>query len=498
MATSPHAQTIQEIVRAFKEGSKLEIAPTDIVMSEHNHGDFAVACFKFARNSGRAAEAVAEATAIAINEWLEHNADSLLQKLTIVGPYINIALKQKFFSEIVTRAVKNTPATYGNGNLGQGQRVVLEYVSPNTNKPLHLGHLRNAALGWSIAKLLEAVGYEVIKTVIVNDRGIHIMKSVLAYKKWSEFWNGQRIVHETPTIVKMKPDAFVGKYYVLYSTKAKENTALEEEARELLRRWEANDKTVRSLWKKMNSWALKGHDKTYKRIGVRFDKMYFESDVYEEGRQIVLEALAKGELKKHEDGAVAIDLSTEKLGDKILLRADGTTVYITQDLALAKRRLNDFHPDLLLYVVGQEQDYQFRILFTTLERLGIAEQSKLKHVSHHLVSLPEGRMKSREGRVINADDLLDELTSLAIQEIKKRHPKLAQSEIRRRAEIIALAAAKYYLLKSRLDSKTNFDPKQSTPFPGRTGPFFLSPYARVSSIFKKVELRDPTTTTAHS
>src|SRR3989338_7401126 len=369
--TNPHAQAIQEIVRAFKEGAKLEIAPTDIVMSEHNHGDFAVACFKFARNSGRAAEAVAEATAIAINEWLEHNADSLLQKLTIVGPYINIALKQKFFSEIVTRAVKNTPATYGNGNLGQGQRVVLEYVSPNTNKPLHLGHLRNAALGWSIAKLLETSAQTVIKAQIINDRGIHIMKPILAYQRWGS--------DETPESTDIKSDHFVAKYYVMYGEKAKYDTTLDEAAQELLLKWEAGDEHVRKLWGELRSWALRGLEDTYQRIGISFDRNDFESDIYEDGKAIVLEALVNKHVRQLEDCAIVVDLDEDNY--KVLIRANSTTLYITQDLALARRRMEEVSPDRLLYVIGREQDYQFEILFAILEKLGIATPDQLKHVS---------------------------------------------------------------------------------------------------------------------
>lgn len=485
--TNPHAEAIQEIVRALKDGAKLEVAPADIVISEHNHGDFAVACFKFAKNLNRPAEATAETTAVAVNEWLEHNANSLLQKVTIAGPYINISLKQKIFAEMTIKALTDAGAAYGHSDLGHGQRVVLEYVSPNTNKPLHLGHLRNAAIGWSVAKLMEAVRYEVIKTAIVNDRGVHIMQSMLAYQKWSEAWNGKKIIHETPSSTKMKGDAFVGKYYVLYKTKLSEQPKLEDEARELLRKWEARDKDTRVLWKKMNDWAMKGLKETLKRLDISFDKLYFESDIYEEGKAIVEAEVAAGQAEKNKDGSISIDLASEGLGQKVLLRADGTSVYITQDLALARHRINDWHPKKMIYVVGQEQDYQFHVLFAVLKRFGIAEEVELKHLSHHWVFLPEGRMKSREGKVVEADDLLTELLEMALTELKKRHVKLARSEAKRRAEIIALAAAKYYLLKSRLDSDINFDPQQSIAFTGRTGPYLLYTYARLSSIFKKMK-----------
>lgn len=487
MAPNPQSEAINEIIHAFAEGAKLEITPEVITVPEHEHGDFAIACFRLAKNSNLSPDAFADATAVSINEWLEHNSSSLIQKLTIAGPYINIFLKQNIFTALVLQMIRTSNKEYGRSDAGHGQRIVLEYVSPNTNKPMHLGHLRNTALGWSVVKLLEAVGYEVVKTAIVNDRGIHVMKSMLAYQKWSESWRGKKIVQETPASAKIKGDAFVGKYYVLYKTKLSETPSLEEEARELLRKWEAHDQGTRALWQKMNEWAMKGLEETLKRLGISFDKLYFESDIYEEGRAIVETEAAAGKAQKNPDGSISIDLSAEGLGPKVLLRADGTSVYITQDIALTRHRINDWHPQKMIYVVGQEQDYQFRALFAVLKRFGMAKDVELKHLSYHWVFLPEGRMKSREGKVVEADDLLDELSKMALKEIKQRHEKLGQTEAKKRAEIIALAAAKYYLLKSRLDSDINFDPKQSIAFIGHTGPYLLYTYARVSSIFNKAK-----------
>lgn len=485
MAISPQSEAINEIVRAFAEGAKLQISASDVSVPDGAHGDFAVTCFRLAKNSDLSADVMAKVTALAVNEWVRGQPSGLLDKVVAAGPYINIFLKQNTLAALTLQAIKTTSDKYGHSNIGQGERVVLEYISPNTNKPLHLGHLRNAALGWSMSKILEAAGHEVIKTAIVNDRGIHVMKSMLAYQRWSEAWSGKKIIHETPTSAKIKGDALVGKYYVLYETKAKENPSLEKEARELLQRWEAHDEEVRTLWKKMNDWALAGHEETYTRFGVSFNKLYFESDIYEEGRAIVEAEAAAGKAQKNPDSSISIDLSAEGMGPKVLLRADGTSVYITQDIALARHRVNDFHPNKMIYVVAQEQDYQFRALFAVLKKFGIAKDVDLKHLSYHWVFLPEGRMKSREGKVIEADDLLDELAELAIKEIKTRHPKLIQTAVKKRAEIISLAAAKYYLLKSRLDSDIRFDPKQSIAFTGRTGPYLLYTYARVSSIFKK-------------
>jgi len=485
MTTNPRDEAIKEIIRAFAEGAKLTVAPLDIAEPEQSRGDFAVACFRFAKNSDLSPAVFANVTVVSVTDWLNKQPNNLIDKLSASGPYINIALKQNTFADLTIKAIREAGQKYGHVEAPERQRVVLEYVSPNTNKPLHLGHLRNAAIGWSVAKILEAVGHEVIKTAIVNDRGIHVMKSMLAYQKWSKAWSGKKIIHETPASAKMKGDAFVGKYYILYENKAKTDPALEKETRELLIKWEAHDEETRALWKKMNDWAIKGHKETMERFGISFDKLYFESDIYEEGRAIVEAEAAAGQAQKNPDGSISIDLTAEGLGPKVLLRADGTSVYITQDIALARHRVNDWHPQKMIYVVGQEQDYQFRALLIVLKKFGIAKDVELKHLSHHWVFLPEGRMKSREGKVVEADDLLDELPKMALKEIKQRHEKLAQTEAKKRAEIIALAAAKYYLLKSRLDSDINFNPEESIAFTGRTGPYLLYTYARVQSIFRK-------------
>lgn len=485
MIANPHLAAIYELVQSVSEAAHLTIKPEEITVPEAAHGDLALPCFRLAGEAKAKPTEVAMRVADAVNGWVSSQPATIIRQVSAAGPYVNVHLNRTRFAAEVIEAIENAKEAYGHSVHGAGKRVVLEYVSPNTNKPLHLGHLRNAFLGWSLVKLLETLGYTVVKTAVINDRGIHIMKSLLAYQRWSEMWNGKKLTHETPRSAKLKSDAFVGKYYVLYDNKAKENPNLDDEAQELLRRWEQGDEKLRALWKKMNAWALKGHDETYERIGISFDKLYFESDLFEEGRQIVTEQVATGRATKRSDGSVVIDLNDEGLGEKVLLRTDGTTVYITQDLALAKRRVVDLNPKILIYVVGQEQDHQFRALFAILRRFKLTPDIDLKHLSYHLVSLPEGRMKSREGTVVDADDLLNDLSALALEEIKSRHSKLLKGPAEHRAEVIALAAIKYYFLKVRPDSGIHFDPKASLQFTGRTGPYLLYTYARVASIFKK-------------
>jgi arginyl-tRNA synthetase len=492
MTANPHLAAVYELLQALAERAQLAVKPEEVSVPEPTHGDLAIPCFRLASEAKASPADVARRIADTLNAWVSSQPTSIVAQAAAAGPYVNVRLNRRRFAAEVLGAIEQTKEAYGASVHGAGQRVVLEYVSPNTNKPLHLGHLRNAFLGWSVVKLLQLTGYEVVKTAVINDRGIHIMKSLLAYQRWSEMWDGKKLTHETPRTAKLKGDAFVGKYYVLYASKAKDDATLDDEAQELLRRWEQGDGAVRTLWKKLNAWALKGHDATYERIGVSFDKLYFESDLFAEGRDVVNQQLAAGAATKRPDGSVTIDLTAEGLGEKVLLRADGTTVYITQDLALAKRRITDFNPQLIVYVVGQEQDHQFRALFATLRRFGIGRDVVFKHLSYHLVSLPEGRMKSREGTVVDADDLLDQLTALALDEVRARHGKLLQGPAKRRAEAIALAAVKYFFLKVRPSSDIRFDPQASLQFTGRTGPYLLYTYARVASIFKKERARGAT------
>lgn len=465
-------------IAALLESVGFPAAAEDFVIPEPAHGDLALPCFRMAPAVKLGPAQAAEAAATAVNA-LPADTKQILDRAEAAGPYLNFRFhRPNMASVVVADIASTTPKKH------DGQTIVLEYVSPNTNKPLHVGHLRNAFIGWSLAEVLGAEGARVVRTQIVNDRGIHIMKSLLAYQKWG---NG-----ETPESTGLKGDHLVGKYYVRFSTEAKESPALEEEAQELLRRWEAGDAEIRRQWEQLNTWAESGQRATAARIGIAFDREDFESDIYEHGKDIILQALGKGLLRRRKDGAVTIALgdgtATDEQAEKVLLRPDGTSVYITQDLALAKKRMADINPDRMLYVVGQEQDYHFNVLFEVLGKLNIVDTSKLSHVSYHWVFLPEGRMKSREGTVVDADNLLDELHALAADEVRSRATDISDSDIARRAEKIALAAAKYFLLRVRPNSDIKFNPKESIAFTGDTGPYLLYTYARAQSIFRKAEV----------
>ena len=407
----------------------------------------------------------------------------MIESVEAIGPYVNARLRRPKYATTVLKNISSSAKQFGKITKKKARKIVLEYVSPNTNKPLHLGHLRNAALGWSLSQILKNVGDKIITAQLINDRGIHTMKSLLAYERWGG--------DETPTDTGLKGDHLVGKYYIRFAKEASQNPSLEDEAHDYLRRWEAGDKKLIALWKKLTRWAEQGLNETYKRLGLTFDRTDYESDIYKGGREIILAAVKKNLAIKKSDGSVAVDLTTAGLDEKILLRADGTSVYITQDLALASRRLANLKPDLLLYIVGQEQDYHFKVLFSVLDKFHIANIKNLRHLSYHWVFLPDGRMKSREGKVTEADDLLDEIHELAATEITKRHPDLKKSEINKRAEIITLAAVKFYLLRVRRDSDIKFNPEESIALTGQTGPYLLYTYARLQSIFRKAKKIPP-------
>jgi arginyl-tRNA synthetase len=457
------------------------IAEQEIVFPENNFGDLALPCFKLAATLKKSPVAIAVDLADKINELVDKR--SVIASAKAAGPYVNFFLNRKLITADILKLVGKQQSAYGVATKKR-HKVLLEYVSPNTNKPYHLGHLRNAFIGWSLAKLLTNQGDKVIKSQIVNDRGIHIMKSLLAYAKWGQ--------QETPESSGLKSDHLIGKYYVKFASEAKNNPELEDEALDYLRRWEAGDKELHALWKTMNGWAIAGQTTTAKRLGISFDRTDLESEIFEEGKKIALKALAQDLLRRRADGAIIIDLdeataSQGRSSERVILRPDGTSVYITQDLALAKIRFKEVKPDRLLYVVGNEQNYYFNVLFEVMARLQIVERAKQTHVTYNMVLLPEGRMKSREGTVVDADELLDELQKLAAAEIKSRQPDLAESEIRQRAEIVGLAAIKYYFLKVRTNSDIKFNPAESIAFIGDTGPYLLYTYARMRSIFRKAE-----------
>jgi arginyl-tRNA synthetase len=377
-----------------------------------------------------------------------------------------------------------------------GKKVMVEYSSPNTNKPLHLGHIRNNLLGFSVAEILAAAGYDVVKVNLVNDRGIHICKSMLA---WQRYGNG-----ETPKSSGLKGDHLVGKYYVIFDREykkeieelkasgqtedeAKKNALLIKEAQEMLQQWEAGDEEVINLWETMNSWVYAGFDETYKKLGVSFDKFYYESDTYLLGKDIIEEGLQKGVFFSKPDNSVWIDLTADGLDEKLVLRSDGTSVYMTQDLGTAQLKYNDYHMDKSIYVVGNEQDYHFKVLFTILKRLGKEGAEGLYHLSYGMVDLPSGKMKSREGTVVDADDLMDEMIKTAAEytEAAGKVEGFTEDEKQQLYYTIGMGALKYFLLKVDPKKRLLFDPNESVDFQGHTGPFIQYTHARIRSVLSR-------------
>lgn len=451
-------------------------------------GNLTVVVFPFLRDSKKSAEA----TASEIGEWLEKN-EPAVEKFNVVKGFLNITINPSFWTGVLNEIAGNPD--YGFVKPDENSKLVMvEYSSPNTNKPLHLGHVRNNLLGFSLSKILEANGNKVVKTNIVNDRGIHICKSMLAWQKWG---NG-----ETPETSGKKGDHLIGDYYVEFDKHYKDeikglmdqgmtqeeaevSSSLMKEAREMLRAWEAGDKDVRKLWQTMNEWVYAGFDETYKRLGVDFDKIYYESDTYLEGKDLVLGGLDSGIMYRKEDGSVWADLTSDGLDHKLLLRSDGTSVYMTQDIGTAKLRYKDFPIDKMVYVVGNEQNYHFQVLSLILDKLGFEWGKDLVHFSYGMVELPEGKMKSREGTVVDADDLIDKMIASAKEASAERFADMEAEEADEVARIVGLGALKYFLLK--VDPKKNmlFNPKESIDFNGNTGPFLQYTYARIRSVIRR-------------
>ncbi|GHT45417.1 arginine--tRNA ligase [Bacteroidia bacterium] len=440
-----------------------------------------------------------EETAAEIGAFLLKNEPSIAAFNAIQG-FLNLTIAPEYWIELLNDIAQNT--AYGTRAADENAPLVMiEYSSPNTNKPLHLGHIRNNLLGFSISEILKATGNKVVKTNIVNDRGIHICKSMLAWKRWG---NG-----DTPESTGKKGDHLIGNYYVKFDQEYKKELAqlmaggLDEkaaaeksplmlEAREMLRQWEAGDKEVRTLWETMNSWVYAGFDITYKALGVDFDKIYYESQTYLEGKDTVLEGLKKGVFYKKDDGSVWADLTADGLDEKLLLRADGTSVYMTQDIGTAKLRFDDQKKlnqpiNKMVYVVGNEQDYHFKVLSLLLDKLGFEFGKGLVHFSYGMVELPEGKMKSREGTVVDADDLIEEMVRTA-KETSEELGKLdgySEAEASEVARIVGLGALKYFILKVDPRKNMTFNPKESIDFNGNTGPFVQYTYARIQSVLRK-------------
>ncbi len=445
-------------------------------------GDLCFACFKIAKHLNKSPNKTASDLAKLFGTKI--SLIDLVDKIESKGPYLNIFLEKGIWFKIVCQQVLKQKDKFGHTKAGKGKKILIEYSSPNTNKPLHLGHLRNNFLGWTMANLFSTTGIEVIKANLVNDRGVHICKSMLAYQKWGE--------GKTPESEKIKGDHFVGQYYVLFEKNAKKNPELLDEVQEMLKQWEEGNATVMALWQQMNQWAIEGLKQTYEKVGVDFDHWDFESDIYDSGKKIVQKALKKELCYQREDKAIEIDLTKYGLDKKVLLRPNGTSVYITQDIGLAKLRYDQFEPNKTIYVVGSEQDYNFRVLFKVLEIFGFDWVKNSYHLSYGLVFLPKGKMKSREGEIVDADDLINQMEQLAKSETLNRNPSLSPTEVSKRAEIISLAALKFYLLKFTPSQQVNFDPQASISFEGDSGPYIQYTYARIQSILRKLDQKEKT------
>jgi len=486
---------IEGISKSVKDLYKVDCESRQIQIQKTNkefEGDVTVIVFPLLRLSKKSPEA----TANDIGSYLKEHID-IVDKFNVIKGFLNLTIKTSYYIEFL----KNLA---GKNNFGfiqsdeKSEIYMVEYSSPNTNKPLHLGHIRNNLLGWSICKILEANGKRVVKTNIVNDRGIHICKSMLAWQKWG---NG-----ETPESSGKKGDHLVGDYYVKFDVEykkqiqelinqgekeeeASKKAPLILEAQEMLRKWESHDPEIKKLWQTMNQWVYAGFDVTYDRLGVGFDKIYYESETYLIGKNTVIGGLDKGVFYLKQDNSVWVDLTQDSLDEKLLLRADGTSVYMTQDIGTAQLRQMDYSPDKMIYVVGNEQNYHFKVLSLILDKLGFNWAKDLHHLSYGMVELPDGKMKSREGTVVDADDLMDEMiaTAWSMADELGKLDGLSDQEKGNIYRIIGLGALKYFILKVDPIKNMTFNPKESVDFNGNTGPFIQYTYTRICSIMRKAK-----------
>lgn len=489
------------VAEALQTLYSLEVAPQDVVLQKTKRefeGHLTLVVFPYLR----ASRLSPEATAQQIGERLAERRD-LVSGFNVVKGFLNLTIAPSAWIALLNTIAEDKE--FGVKTATESSPLVMiEYSSPNTNKPLHLGHVRNNLLGWAVAQIAAANGNRVVKTNIVNDRGIHICKSMLA---WQKFGNG-----ETPESSGKKGDHLIGDYYVAFDKayraelkelqakfvaeglteeiakeRAEAASTLMQEAREMLRKWEQGDAEVRQLWQTMNQWVYAGFDETYKKMGVGFDKIYYESDTYLVGREFVLDGLAKGLFERHEDGSVWADFTAEGLDQKLLLRSDGTSVYMTQDIGTAKLRYDDYNIDKMVYVVGNEQNYHFQVLSLLLDRLGFEWGKSLMHFSYGMVELPNGKMKSREGTVVDADDLMEEMIAQAraVMDEAGKTADMTEDEKQEVARIVGLGALKYFLLKVDARKNMQFNPEESVDFNGNTGPFIQYTYARIQSILRK-------------
>ena len=496
-------QLISAVVKAVSELYGQEVPESMVQLQKTKagfEGNLTVVVFPFLKMSRKKPDLTAQE----MGEWLAKNCP-LVEGFNAVGGFLNLVLSQAVWADMLLKI--DADEHFGERQATDDSPLVMvEYSSPNTNKPLHLGHVRNNLLGWSLAQILAANGNRVVKTNIVNDRGIHICKSMLA---WLKYGNG-----ETPESSGKKGDHLIGDYYVAFDKhyreevkelkakfvaegmddekaeeKAKAEAPLIQEAHDMLVKWEQGDPEVRALWEKMNAWVYAGFDETYQKLGVGFDKIYYESQTYLKGKAKVLEGLEKGVFEKHEDGSVWADLTDEGLDKKILLRSDGTSVYITQDIGTAQMRFTDYPIDKMIYVVGNEQNYHFQVLSILLDRLGFKWGRELVHFSYGMVELPNGKMKSREGTVVDADDLIELMITDARRTADEagKNGDLTEEEKQEIARIAGMGALKYFILK--VDARKNmlFNPEESIDFNGNTGPFIQYTHARIKSIMRKAE-----------
>lgn len=483
----------EAVAKAVKELYGVDAAPSSITPQTTRkdfEGNLTIVVFPWVKAARKAPEAVGKE----IGDWLVEN-EPAVDRYNVVKGFLNLVIEPTFWSSVLQHILETKD--YGTvTSTEESPLVMIEYSSPNTNKPLHLGHVRNILLGDSLSRILGACGNRVVRTNIVNDRGIHICKSMLAWLKWGD--------GVTPEKAGKKGDHLIGDFYVLFDKhfkaevkelmekgmsedEAKNASPLMAEAREMLRRWEAKDPEIRSLWEMMNSWVYAGFDETYDRMGVGFDKIYYESSTYLKGKEKVLEGLEKGLMYRKDDGSVWADLTSDGLDHKLLLRSDGTSVYMTQDIGTAQMRFADYPIDRMIYVVGNEQNYHFQVLSLLLDRLGFQWGKDLVHFSYGMVELPEGKMKSREGTVVDADDLMDEMvtTARAVSGERGQLEGASEEEVKDITEMVGLGALKYFLLKVDPRKNMTFNPKESIDFNGNTGPFIQYTHARIRSVLRK-------------
>lgn len=471
------------IIKALASLVKDKIGLVDLVYPETaDLGDLSLPIFKFAKELKKAPREIAKELADKLNQ----KKPKLITKVEAARGYVNFFVDYEEVAKKLMNEIASKKDKFGDtAKKGRAGKVLIEFVSPNSNKPLHLGHLRNAALGEATSRLLETQGLQVTRANLVNDRGIHICKAMVAYNHFGGLAaSGGKVAFDSPKRAGLKGDHFVGKYYVMYEQKRAETPKLEKEAQDCLKKWEANDPKTIKLWKVMREWVVRGFDETYKILGLRFDRTDLESDIWQAGKDIVTKGL-RGGVFIRDTGAVLAKLEKFGLPPKVLLRSDGTSLYITTDLALAAKRYVEEKFDKLIYVVGSEQDLYFKQLFAIFKLLKAPYAEGARHLSYGMVFLPEGKMKSREGTVIDADDLIAKLQDYARVELQARHDFLAKEELDRRSRVIALAALKYYLLAVNPPSSMHYDPRESLSFTGKTGPYLLYTLARMKSILKK-------------